>query len=197
MQDVSALVFSKEIKKAIRFSIKTHEVYQKQKRKGKDIPYIVHPLTVGLILAHAGAKKELIIAGILHDTIEDSPPEKKATREMIAERFGREVADLVESVTEPRKDLPWEERKRAALEHIGTLSNDAVMLKSADLISNASDILDDYAKEGDELFSRFNAPKEKILWHYTSALKAARERWSESPLAADLKSLEEALSALV
>ncbi len=40
---------------AIRFSIRTHEVFQKQKRKGKDIAYINHPLTVGVILARAGA----------------------------------------------------------------------------------------------------------------------------------------------
>lgn len=90
---------------AIRFSIKTHEVYQKQKRKGKDIPYITHPLIVGLILAHAGASEEIVIAGILHDTIEDIPAEKKVTKEMTSERFGDEVAELVDSVTEQDKEL--------------------------------------------------------------------------------------------
>jgi (p)ppGpp synthase/HD superfamily hydrolase len=62
----------------IRFSIKTHEVCQKQTRKGKDIPYITHPLIVGLILARAGAGEEVVIAGILHDTIEDSTPKKES-----------------------------------------------------------------------------------------------------------------------
>jgi (p)ppGpp synthase/HD superfamily hydrolase len=38
------MVYREQIKKAIRFAIKTHEVYQKQKRKGKDVPYITHPL---------------------------------------------------------------------------------------------------------------------------------------------------------
>ena len=45
------MLHTEKIAKAIRFSIRTHEVYQKQKRKGKDIPYITHPLIVGLILA--------------------------------------------------------------------------------------------------------------------------------------------------
>ena len=45
------MLYSYKISRAIRFSTKTHEVYQKQKRKGKDIPYITHPLTVGLILS--------------------------------------------------------------------------------------------------------------------------------------------------
>ncbi|MBF8280961.1 MAG: HD protein [Candidatus Magasanikbacteria bacterium] len=52
------MIYTTLIKDAIKFSIKTHEVYQKQKRKGKDIPYITHPLTVGLILSAAGANEE-------------------------------------------------------------------------------------------------------------------------------------------
>jgi len=45
MNDIS------KIQKAIKFAVKTHEVYQKQARKGKDVSYITHPLTVGLILS--------------------------------------------------------------------------------------------------------------------------------------------------
>ncbi len=70
------MIYTQKIQHAIRFAIKTHEGYQKQKRKGKDVPYITHPLTVGLILAKAGANEDVIIAGILHDTIEDSIEEK-------------------------------------------------------------------------------------------------------------------------
>ncbi len=66
------MILTPKIRSAIRFAIKTHEVDQKQARKGKDIAYIGHPLTVGLILARAGANEDTIIAGILHDTIEDS-----------------------------------------------------------------------------------------------------------------------------
>ena len=63
------MILTPKIKKAIRFTTKTREVYQKQKRKGKDIPYITHPLAVGLILARACASEDVVIAGILHDTI--------------------------------------------------------------------------------------------------------------------------------
>src|SRR5258708_10430764 len=112
-----------KIRKAIGLSVMTHEVlYPKQKRKGKDIPYVTHPLTVGLILARANASEDVVAAGILHDTIEDSSDQKKVTPEMLVDRFGNNVADLVDSVTEQRKDLPWEERKREALKHIKALS---------------------------------------------------------------------------
>ena len=83
METQGLLVYSYRLKNAIRFATKTHEVYQKQKRKGKDVPYIIHPLAVGLILARAGACEDVVIAGILHDTIEDSIAEKKVTRSML------------------------------------------------------------------------------------------------------------------
>ncbi len=191
------MIFTPKIRKAIAFSVMTHEVlYPKQKRKGKDIPYITHPLTVGLILARANASEDVVVAGILHDTIEDSIDEKKVTREMLVERFGDNVADLVDSVTEQRKDLPWEERKREALEHIRAFSHDSLLVKSADLISNVSEILDDYAKAGLTIFDRFNAQKEKVIWHYTEAMKTILGRWSGIPFADDLNMLIAALNEI-
>lgn len=183
-----------KIQKAIKFSVKTHEVYQKQKRKGKDVAYITHPLTVGIILACAGASEDVVAAGILHDTIEDSIEEKKVNREMLIERFGQAVADLVESVSEKDKSLPWEERKRVAIEHIKSFSHDSLLLKSADLISNISELIDDYKKGGDQIFSRFNAPKEKSLKHYLTAIGVIKERWDKNPLFEDLLSLTEKLT---
>lgn len=183
------MIYTKKIKDTIKFSIKTHEVYQQQKRKGKDIPYITHPLTVGIILARAGANEDVVAAGILHDTIEDSTEKKKVTKEMLAERFGANVADLVLSVTEQDKSLSWEERKAEALEHIKTFSHDSLLLKSADIIANNSEIIDDYKKDGEETFKRFNAPKDKILKSSTDTMKTVLERWPESPLADDLENI--------
>jgi len=183
------MIFSPTIRKAITFSIKTHEVYQKQKRKGKDIAYIIHPLTVGLILARAQAGEDVIIAGILHDTIEDSIDQKKVTGEMLAKRFSKNVADLVDSVTEKEKDLPWEQRKREALEHIKNFSHDSLLVKSADVISNVSEILEDYRKEGASTFRRFNAPKENVVRHYLEAMETILVSWPKIPFAADLNIL--------
>jgi (p)ppGpp synthase/HD superfamily hydrolase len=184
------MIYTLQIQRAIRFSTKTHEVYQKQKRKGKDIPYITHPLTVGLILARAGASEDVVIAGILHDTIEDSTPEKKVSREMLVERFGANVAALVESVTETRKDLPWEERKSEALDHIQRFSNDSLLVKSADIIANASELLEDYKQDGEEVFERFNTPKDKILRHYKRVMAAILKNWPDSPLTPDLAEID-------
>lgn len=180
------MLYSQKISRAIRFSIKTHEVYQKQKRKVEDIPYIIHPLTVGLILSRAGADEDTVVAGILHDTIEDSIAEKKVTTTMLADRFGERVADLVASVSEQRKELPWEDRKQDALEQIQTFSHNSLLIKSADIIANASELADDYERDGASVFGHFSAPKEKLLQHYLRAITAIVERWPENPLAEDL-----------
>ena len=190
------MTYTKKIQDAVKFAIKTHEVYQKQKRKGKDIPYITHPLTVGLILACAGAEEDVIVAGILHDTIEDSTAERKVTPAMIAERFGDNVAELVLSVTEQNKKLSWEERKAEALEHIKSFSNDSLLLKSADIISNLSELLDDYARVGEKTFDRFNAPKERLLEQSIRTIRAICERWPENPLVADLVEIETQLKTI-
>lgn len=179
-----------KIQKAIRFSIKTHEVYQKQKRKGKDVAYITHPLTVGIILSMAHASEDVIVAGILHDTIEDSPEEKKVTVEMLEERFGKKVAEGVLSVTETNKSLSWEERKKEALEHIKDFSKDSLLIKSADIIANVSELIDDYARQGEKAFESFNAPKEKVIKHQLESIGAIAKSWKENPLLEDLLFLE-------
>ncbi len=190
------MMYTERMQRAIRFMLKTHEVYQKQKRKGKDIPYLAHPLTVGLILARAGASEAVIIAGILHDTIEDSTEEKKVTSAMLAERFGASVARLVESVTEKIKTGSWDERKQEALEHIAHFSHDSVLLKSADVIANNAELLEDHALLGDATFERFNASKEKTLGHTQRVISALLSQWPESPLSSDLANLTRLLSSI-
>lgn len=189
------MIYSDKIKAAIRFAIKTHEVYRQQKRKGKDIPYITHPLTVGIILSRAGASEDVIVAGILHDTIEDSLPEKKVTRDMICERFGEKVAQIVTDVTEPSKELSWEVRKAQSLERIPHSSHDSLLVKSADIVANATELIKDFQKEGDKTFDRFNMPppkKEKALASYDRVITSILQVWPENPLGDDLKEIRQA-----
>lgn len=183
------MIYSQKLKNAIKFAIKTHDVYQKQLRKGKEVAYVTHPLTVGIILAKAGANEDTIAAGILHDTIEDSVSEKKVTVEMLTERFGGTVAGLVSSVTETDKLLSWDDRKSDALAHIENFSQDSILVKSADILSNVTELLDDFARYGEQVFERFNAPKEKFIANQLASINALIVKWPESPLAGDLHKL--------
>ena len=77
-----------KIQKAIVFATLAHEG---QCRKGTNIPYIVHPMEVMQILTANGCNETVILAGILHDTLEDT----QTTPEDILHIFGQEVLDLV------------------------------------------------------------------------------------------------------
>jgi hypothetical protein len=69
-------------------------------------------------------------------------------------------------------------------------------VKSADIIANASELLEDYKQDGEEVFERFNAPKDKILGHYKRAIAAILKKWLENPLAEDLNNLSHKLGEL-
>jgi (p)ppGpp synthase/HD superfamily hydrolase len=186
---MTSMVYTEKIQRAIKFAAKTHNHYQQQTRKGKVIPYISHPLTAGIILSLIGASEDVVAAGILHDTIEDSVESKKVTPAMIAERFGEQVKDLVVSVTETDRTLPWAERKALALEHITHFSPDMVLVKSADVLSNGTELVDDYRREGIAVFDRFRASASDTMANYERLIAALLLRFPESPLADDLHAL--------
>ncbi|MBD5479287.1 MAG: bifunctional (p)ppGpp synthetase/guanosine-3',5'-bis(diphosphate) 3'-pyrophosphohydrolase [Lachnospiraceae bacterium] len=79
------------IEKAYRVASDAHK---DQKRKSGE-PYIIHPLYVAIILADLEMDKETIVAGLLHDVLEDTV----MTEEQMAEVFGMEVVQLVDGVT--------------------------------------------------------------------------------------------------
>ncbi|MDF2947482.1 MAG: pyrophosphokinae [Bacillales bacterium] len=91
------------IDKAIEFAALKHNGHY---RKGTDIPYISHPFGVGMILLKAKCNEEQIIAGILHDTLEDT----ETAPSEIEEKFGLKVLQLVQSCSEPNKGASsWKE----------------------------------------------------------------------------------------
>jgi guanosine-3',5'-bis(diphosphate) 3'-pyrophosphohydrolase len=95
---------------------------------------------VASTLANVGGVTEVatLVAAVLHDTIEDTC----TTGEELEELFGPEVRRLVEEVTDD-KALPKSDRKRLQVEHASALSARAKMIKLADKIANARDVVRD------------------------------------------------------
>src|SRR5258708_38331063 len=105
-----------------------------QRRKGpRAEPYVNHLIEVAALLAEAtdGGDVALLMAGLLHDTLEDTD----TTYEDLVQRFGPDVASLVAEVTDD-KSLPKEERKRLQIEKTAGKSQRAKLLKLADKTSN-------------------------------------------------------------
>jgi GTP pyrophosphokinase len=91
--------------------------------------------------------------------------------------FADRVANTVESCSDstaanPSEKLPWRERKDKYLEHLQSANEDALMVSAADKLHNARAILSDYRELGEQLWPRFNAPKEDQLWHYGALVDA-------------------------
>ncbi|MBR3933125.1 MAG: HD domain-containing protein [Clostridia bacterium] len=146
------------LNEAIEFATKKHSG---QVRKATTIPYILHPLEVLQILYSMRADTNLMIAGVLHDTVEDT----NTTLDEIRCIFGDDVANLVASNSED-KSKSWDERKQHTITELPKADNRIKMLIMADKLSNLRSIAYDYNNIGDKLWKRFNAPKEKQSWYY-------------------------------
>lgn len=138
-------------------------------RKGTDIPYLSHLMGVASIVQEHGGDEDQVIAALLHDAIEDHP-KGGDTKQAIQMLFGRQVLDLVMACTDSDTDQKpeWRERKERYLGHLGTAAPEALLISLADKVHNARAILADYRLKGEELWVRFNAPKEGTLWYYRS-----------------------------
>ncbi len=142
-----------------------------QKRKGEDLPYILHPLEVMLITASMTAEPEVLAAAVLHDTVEDTP----VTAEEIRERFGERTAALVASETEDKRaDLPpedtWEIRKKESLDRLAKERDPGVkILWLSDKLSNMRAIARHRRAEGDAVWKRFHqTDPARQKWYYES-----------------------------
>ncbi len=144
-------LISENITKAILFAQKAHD--GQLRKDGK--PYIIHPLSVGFILQSAGYSEDVIIAGILHDVVEDT----KYTEEDISNIFGVRVAQLVKGVT-ARKDLQKEEQRLAYLENLKISDVEIKAISCADLLDNRRAIITSL-EEGFDVWSKFKISPEK------------------------------------
>jgi guanosine-3',5'-bis(diphosphate) 3'-pyrophosphohydrolase len=101
-------------------------------------PYIVHPLRVAELLRSTGGitDTDVILAGILHDLIEDTDCEWQT----IEQRFGKRVADLVSELSGDMR-LPKKERRIEQIERVRTGSAEAKAVKLADRLDNLNDMV--------------------------------------------------------
>jgi GTP diphosphokinase / guanosine-3',5'-bis(diphosphate) 3'-diphosphatase len=122
--------------RALDFAARKH-VHQRRKGESAE-PYINHLAEVARLLAAAPENRNaaVTVAGLLHDTLEDTA----TTYDELAAEFGEEIASLVREVTDD-KALPKEARKKHQEEHAQLAPDGAKMIKIADKTSNLHSIL--------------------------------------------------------
>ncbi len=169
------------VARALDFAARKHAG---QRRKGlKAEPYINHLTEVALLLAEAsgGDDPGLVMAGLLHDTIEDTA----TSRAELAEAFGEDVASLVAEVPD-HTSLPREERKRRQVETAPGKTVRARMIKLADKIANLHSIAESPPMSWSERKKR-----EYVAWaREVAAACGPTNDWLEGLFAAAARALE-------
>ena len=179
-------------------------------RKGTRVPYLTHVVAVAEVLAHRyPQREELILAGLLHDVVEDTD----ATFRTVEKRFGTRVEHLVRAVSkddeamvsadgrpippEPRTredeaDL-WRRRRTFMLQHLqgDAVDPDVLRLKAADAFVNLGTILRDLRdpEVGPSVWKRFKVGADASLWFYQSIVDAVMAGIGDERIAHDLSEM--------
>jgi (p)ppGpp synthase/HD superfamily hydrolase len=195
--------YSDRINHAFAFAAKHHD---RQVRKGTRLPYLTHPANVAVILTRYGRDEDTVVAGILHDVIEDCVREGW-TREMledrIASKFGDAVLDTVLAVTKRRVDddgveFSRDEARADYLERLVLADDTARWVCAADKVHNAGSILADLRRtiEADTVWGRFSGGRAGTLQWYRGVLDRLATLGFDAPIMAELAGLVDQLEAI-
>jgi len=193
--------YSDRINHAFAFAAKHHD---QQVRKGTRLPYLTHPANVAVILTRYGCSDDAVVAGILHDVIEDCVREgwtREMLEERIAHKFGSGVLETVLSVTKRRTDddgieMSHEDRSDDYLDRLELASEEALWVCAADKVHNANSILSDLRRTSfpEAVWGRFSAGREGTVRWYQRVAERLREIGFTAPIVDELAGAADELS---
>jgi (p)ppGpp synthase/HD superfamily hydrolase len=157
------------------------ELHRTQRRKGKQVPYISHLISVSAMVWEDGGSEDQAIAALLHDAIEDAGQSHAS----IAERFGDPVADIVRDCTDTSDDAqpgvkePWLLRKTRYIASLEAKAVASLLVTAADKAHNALDMVLD-SRRDPAMWSRFNAGLEGSAWYLLRMHQQLKHRLPQS-----------------
>lgn len=154
-----------------------------QYRKDEKTPFIAHPFSVGFLLAKYTDDEDIIIAGFLHDVLEDVD---SYSREDMKREFGERITNLVLGVTHDN-NLGWKERTDKYLEKLQE-NKDFIMISCADKVHNINSSIEGFEEMGEGFWNSFYAEKEDYHWFYNSVLAIAKEKL-DNPIVLELEDI--------
>ena len=168
------------------------EAHRGQDRKGDGAPYIRHPIEVARLLTREGVEDEVLLAAaFLHDVVEDT----EVSLEEVRERFGPEVFELVNAMTEDKTIEPYLARKEHHRDQIEAAGPQATRIYAADKLANLRDMRSLYASEGEGAAGRFNAPIDVRMELWRGDLALAQRLVPELGFVDELRSELDAFDA--
>lgn len=152
-----------KINDAIKLAIEAHE---NKKRKAEDVPYLIHPIEVGIILAKNNQDDDVIAAGIIHDAVE----EEYIKLDEVEHKFGHKVKRIVEKVYYADKHGEGENYRKRKLFTIDYLREQASpgfkFVSCADKLSNVRIMLKRKGEIGDKVWENYEQSYEDIAWYH-------------------------------
>jgi (p)ppGpp synthase/HD superfamily hydrolase len=145
--------------------------------------------------------EDTIIAGLMHDSLEDVPGYTYAN---LAADCGERVAEIVKHVTEPldpnkqvEEQMPWLERQEIYLENLRSGGVESALVSMSDKIHNTESLFVGFEEEGAEFIKHFSSSLKNKLWFQERVLEIVREKIDKSnPLLARLENLTIKLRAI-
>ncbi len=157
-------MYSYRIEQAIKAASILHK---DQVRKGEvPIPYVSHLYAVMLIAHDYTDDEEVLIACLLHDTLEDTD----YTAKELQEDFGGYVREIVEGVTEPQDDADhqysWKERKQRYAKRLRKAPEGSLIVAAADKIHNMRTIVEEYLDDHNRFMTEFGGSLDDRIEQY-------------------------------
>ncbi len=163
------------------------EFHKGQKRKGSvQLPYITHLFSVALIVSNYTNDEDIIIAALLHDTLEDT----EYTEEKMLKDFGAKVRNIVVGVTEPKNAKSWGKRKKGYITGLKSAPTESLLVASADKIHNFASILIGYKEVPSSFLKEFSGTVETRIEFYEEIIEIIKSKL-KSPI---VKKLEKVFS---
>ncbi len=188
--------YSDRINHALAFAAKHHDT---QVRKGLRMPYVTHAANVALILTHYRCDETTIVAGVLHDVIEDSVRDGYTAEDLtdrIGAKFGDDVLQTVLAVTRRRVDddgieMSKDDVKEDYLSRLVTASDDARWVCAAHNLHNAGTILADLCRtiEPSTVWNRGGADRDGTLHWYRAVVARLQAVGYTAPIMAELEAM--------
>lgn len=170
------MILTHRLQAAINEAARLHrDQFRKDEQK---TPYITHLVGVMILLSSATHDEDILIAGLMHDALEDVP---EYTPEMLEKTFGPRVKDIVMGVTEESKLTrnhlgSWKEVKLAYLENLKGAPEESVLVSLADKIQNTRSLIEMiYLAEGGKL-QHFGSNHEDRVWFNKEVLRVGEGR---------------------
>jgi len=172
-------MYSYRIEQAIRAAAVLHH---DQNRKGSmPFPYITHLMSVAFILHDYTDNEDVIVAALLHDTVEDTD----YTLDELEEDFGGKVRELVDALSEKKTDgtrkLTWSEKKKGYAAQLKKGPKEAVMIAAADKAHNFRTVVEEYYEAPERFLQDFGKNLDERLEVYQTIANVINNRL-EGPL---------------